>query len=177
LLFCALKDVLTKSSRHLRYSLLLARLSSRGKLASSEGGDLIIRSENKYCQNFLVNKRSSFLNHTRFLRKTQTRRQVFNLREHHRSRVVPYFSSPQKHFFKAQSSSSTMRAAIIFVALGAVAVNAGVLATETDTLSATTTVTIFSCHPTVTNCPVSPLSPRFPPALRVVYFRDISWRK
>jgi hypothetical protein len=80
----------------------------------------------------------------------------------------------KKRFFKAQSWSSTMRAAIILVALGAIAVNAGVLATETDTLSATTTVTILSCHPTVTDCPVSPLSRRFPRALRVVYFRDTS---
>jgi hypothetical protein len=80
----------------------------------------------------------------------------------------------KKRFFKAQSSSSTMRAAIILVGLGAIAVNAGVLATETETLSATTTVTILSCHPTVTNCPVSPLSRRLQRALRVVYFRDTS---
>jgi hypothetical protein len=80
----------------------------------------------------------------------------------------------KKRFFKAQSSSSTMRAAIILVGLGAIAVNAGVLATETETLSATTTVTILSCHPTVTNCPVSPLSRRFQRALRLVYFRDTS---
>jgi hypothetical protein len=52
-----------------------------------------------------------------------------------------------------------MRASIL-VALSVLAfkVAGGVLNTETDTVSTTTTITILTCHPTVTNCPVS-LSP------------------
>jgi hypothetical protein len=50
-----------------------------------------------------------------------------------------------------------MRASIL-VALGVLAFKVGALNTETDTVSTTTTITILTCHPTVTNCPVS-LSP------------------
>ena len=92
--------------------------------------------------------------HTRFF-ASPFRRQFFTLREQHRSCVDSSSSYPQKDPFKAQSSSSTMRASIVFVALGALALKAGAWDTETDTVSTTTTLTVLSCHPTVTNCPVS----------------------
>jgi hypothetical protein len=93
--------------------------------------------------------------HTHSFFASPFRRQVFTLREQHRSCVDSSSSYPHKDPFKGQSSSSTMRASIVFVALGALALKAGAWDTETDTVSTTTTLTVLSCHPTVTNCPVS----------------------
>jgi hypothetical protein len=116
---------------------------------------------------------TSLLTHTRY--SHPPRLLVNHLREHHRSRVVSSSPYLQEHFSKAQSSSSTMRASILVVALGAFALKAAAGAyTSVDTLSTTTTVTILSCHPTVTNCPVSLFPHHVSRVLRVVYPRDTS---
>ncbi len=109
--------------------------------------------------------------HSFFCNSTQL--QVNHLRELLCSRVVLPFLNLPKHSSKSQSSLSTMRASIL-VALGVLSFKVGAWNTETDTVSTTTTVTILTCHPTVTNCPVSASPLVFGVSCALSTFQDTS---
>jgi hypothetical protein len=142
---------------------------------AQKSGDFVICSEYKIS---LASTNKPFFHHSTHIHthtlvfRTTARPLVKHLRELYRSRVVLSSLRPPKHFFQVQSSFSTMRASIILVGLSALAIKAVAGDTLTDTLSTTTTVTILSCHPTVTNCPVSPLFCCGSPVLRFVHLRN-----